>query len=226
MLRRLVTLVLLAVTAMATGCVSGRGFLPDRGRDAADIFTACVGLGGGARARVGPLHAGLILSVRSVGLRGGDFGDARGFQHDTELLCFSDEAFDPVAGADRGKSLVAGGDGIEIPFVTTLVGPYRERGRSAFPHYYYSQIEIQLGLLLVPRLGLNPGELLDFILGWTTVDIFDDDLEARKRESGRAEGGNRPPLAGSPAATPPCLLIWRSFSGQRLVPAASLPAFA
>ena len=30
------------------------------------------------------------------------------------------------------------------------------------------------------RLGLNPGELLDFGLGWTTLDIFADDLEARE----------------------------------------------
>jgi hypothetical protein len=30
------------------------------------------------------------------------------------------------------------------------------------------------------RCGFNPGELLDFILGWTTIDIFKDDIAGRK----------------------------------------------
>ena len=33
------------------------------------------------------------------------------------------------------------------------------------------------------KLGFNPGELLDFILGWTTIDIFSDDFEAKKQKS-------------------------------------------
>ena len=48
--------------------------------------------------------------------------------------------------------------------------------------HYYTQVEAAAGLLLIPsvRLGLNPGELIDFVLGWTTLDIFQDDLEAEK----------------------------------------------
>ena len=54
---------------------------------------------------------------------------------------------------------------------------------SPFPFYvvsenpaYYTQIEIAGGLLLCLRAGFNPGELLDFILGWTGVDIYGDDV--------------------------------------------------
>ena len=40
---------------------------------------------------------------------------------------------------------------------------------------YYTQIEIVAGLLLTVRAGVNPGELLDFLLGWTGIDIYGDD---------------------------------------------------
>lgn len=43
---------------------------------------------------------------------------------------------------------------------------------------YYTQCEVAVGTFFPSiRLGFNPGELLDFILGWTTIDIFRDDLE-------------------------------------------------
>ena len=46
---------------------------------------------------------------------------------------------------------------------------------------YYTQIEAVVGAGPSVRLGFNPGELLDFILGWTTIDIYKDDLERSKR---------------------------------------------
>ncbi len=41
-------------------------------------------------------------------------------------------------------------------------------------------LDPQGGLTL--GLGFNPGELLDFILGWTTLDIFKDDIEKGGRK--------------------------------------------
>ncbi|MDT8390564.1 MAG: hypothetical protein RRC34_08670 [Lentisphaeria bacterium] len=46
---------------------------------------------------------------------------------------------------------------------------------------YYTQIEVVVGVLGSIRLGFNPGELLDFILGWTTLDIYGDELGKRKK---------------------------------------------
>ncbi len=43
------------------------------------------------------------------------------------------------------------------------------------PAYYFTQLEIQAGLFLGLRLGLNPGELFDFLVGWAGFDPFDDD---------------------------------------------------
>jgi hypothetical protein len=42
--------------------------------------------------------------------------------------------------------------------------------------FYYTQIEAAAGLWYTVRLGFNPGELLDFLLGWTTIDILSDDV--------------------------------------------------
>jgi hypothetical protein len=46
----------------------------------------------------------------------------------------------------------------------------------------YTQIDILLGLGGTVRLGFNPGELLDFILGWTTIDIYSDDVASITRQ--------------------------------------------
>ena len=43
------------------------------------------------------------------------------------------------------------------------------------PGYYFTQIDFSTGLYFGVRIGINPGELLDFILGWFTIDIYDDD---------------------------------------------------
>ena len=46
-----------------------------------------------------------------------------------------------------------------------------------------TQLELALGLGGSLRLGLNPGELLDFLLGWLTIDLYDDDIEWKKWRS-------------------------------------------
>jgi hypothetical protein len=59
---------------------------------------------------------------------------------------------------------------------------------------YFSQIEIAAGLGLSVRLGFNPVELLDFLLGWFGIDIYGDDVEMKKAREERAKTSN-PPLA-------------------------------
>ena len=48
--------------------------------------------------------------------------------------------------------------------------------QAVFPLSYYTQIEAEVGLVGSVRIGFNPGELLDFLLGWTTLDVFGDDI--------------------------------------------------
>jgi hypothetical protein len=42
------------------------------------------------------------------------------------------------------------------------------------------QIDVQAACWLGLHLGFNPLELIDFILGWTTIDIFGDDKDPSK----------------------------------------------
>ena len=73
-------------------------------------------------------------------------------------------------------------DGLAIP--TPFVAAYLERHRARGPwiHPYFTDLEVAAGFIATFRVGANPGELIDFLLGWTTLDIFSDDLEARNKK--------------------------------------------
>ena len=172
-----------------TGCAAS--YWTDRGRDAADIFTVTVGVGGGAKARAGPIHGGLFVGQDKAGLRG---GEARSYSvsgcevfgiMSTEYTVLSAEGFG--YGADRGKDYGARG----YPLVSFVVaedeGPLIA-GKNGALHSYYTQLEVAVGVLGTVRLGLNPGEFMDFILGFTTIDVFNDDLAAA---NGQEEKSNQ-----------------------------------
>mgnify|MGYP000849657356 CR=1 FL=1 len=48
---------------------------------------------------------------------------------------------------------------------------------NGYPKSYLYQIEFVLGIYGGVRVGFNPAELLDFILGFTTYDLYDDDVK-------------------------------------------------
>ncbi len=152
-----VAMVLLACTGCATGYLDGRF------HDAADIFTATGGLGGGAKAQLGPVNLGLPLCVaeHEYGLRGGTLIASDMFSYDLWLLVLGTELF-VLEKDDRDKSFVVATFNPDGP---------RLEGTPAL----FTQIELLAGLGLTVRLGFNPGELLDFLLGWTTLDLYGDD---------------------------------------------------
>jgi hypothetical protein len=47
--------------------------------------------------------------------------------------------------------------------------PWAERAR------YLTQVEVVIAIGGSVRLGLNPLEAVDFVLGWTTLDVLGDD---------------------------------------------------
>jgi len=175
------------------GC-STSGYLGNRGRDAADVFTATVGFGVGAKARIGPIQTGALGVFEGVGLRGGCFGGASGRQK----FSFAGEHVFIVAGAEDTGSTEEIADlrdktyrtEAHFPFIATpkvhkvyqgegsgSKYPYNHTTQvSGFCESYYTQIEVVGALGPSIRLGVNPGELLDFVLGWTTLDIYGDDL--------------------------------------------------
>jgi hypothetical protein len=174
-----------------TGCATP--YMHERVADAKDILTATVGVGGGARARVGPLHAGLMVGLGDIGLRSGALMQTIGGPcnpNEIELIGYGEELFAPSRFPDYDISdarLEAKGYETEthfVPFVTTDARTTEDDESGQAPriglHPYWTQIDIQAGFLATVRLGFNPGELLDFILGWTTIDIFKDDLETQR----------------------------------------------
>ena len=63
-------LFLLLPVLFCAGCASP--YWQDRRADAADVFTATVGIGIGATARIGPLHAGLGANTDFYGVEAGE----------------------------------------------------------------------------------------------------------------------------------------------------------
>ena len=169
-----------AFSAICAGCAT-KGYIGDRMHDAGDIFTATVGLGAGGKARVGPLQVGLLINGEIGGVRCGECsllfpGEIVGPVETLPIYPYRgrDGFFKNVVPAEhniplqRGKAFVASTHRY-VPFVAT-----------ADQAEYYTQIEAVIALGVSIRLGFNPGELMDFILGWTTIDIYGDDIEWKK----------------------------------------------
>ena len=121
---------------------------------------------------MGPLHAGLYGGSDVYGLRGGQWGNKKksgGFgaivfpDLDIEATVWSLEDFS--FGEVRQKDFESRG----YPLLA-FAGWREHRTR-----YFYTQIEAAVGLLGGVRLGVNPGELLDFVVGFAGMDVFGDD---------------------------------------------------
>lgn len=173
-------LFLLLPVLFCAGCASP--YWQDRRADAADVFTATVGIGLGATARIGPLHAGLGANTDFYGIEAGE-----SVQGGLGLLVVgagyeaSDAAFGPF-----GRSVVHLGTDARRRGKNN-VPPSGERGLRPIPFWdppepaggnpaRWTQIEVAAGLLGGVRLGFNPGELLDLLLGFFGVDLYDDDI--------------------------------------------------
>ncbi len=192
----------LGLALAGSGCVGARWYFGDRWADAKDVFTASVGGGFGAKARVGPVNAGLLVNSDIAGLRAGecfylprskckmmiDSSPIVWNDFDLVVLVIGRDAFHPAGlfesefGTriqERSKDYYAGG----VVFLPARPGCYS----------YYTQVEVIAGIGGSLRLGFNPGELLDFLLGWTTLDIYGDDLAARREREERLKAKEPPP---------------------------------
>lgn len=174
----------LVAATLLQGCAST--YWANRWNDAKDVATCTVGLGLGAKARVGPLQVPFIIQSDYAGLRCGeaftspmrdDFwtyvseaGHVVDFPIPTYLADYGTlysgyEKFDPGGlAAVRHKRVRSQGMGL-----ATYDGDEENYG-------FYSQVEVTVGVIFSLRLGLNPGELLDALLGFTTFDLFNDDV--------------------------------------------------
>lgn len=187
----------LAITL--TGCATTRNYFANRGHDAADIFTLSLGKGGGATVRAGPIHAGLFAGTDRVGLRGGELWtqwsekppvwivDPLILLPGGDGICFYEDDFSAGSEA-RQKNYI--GRGV-CPFVAIPAIPegnsYNQFRFDADRKRFLTQIDASAGLYYTIHAGVDFAEVLDFILGWTTLDIMGDDLlwktEGKKPEN-------------------------------------------
>ena len=185
-------LLFLGLAVLSTGCASP--YMVDRGRDAADIFTIAVGVGVGAKGRAGPATVGVCASIDVVGIRNGILLDPLDSNVDLQstivplppcvadrppYLCFGFEALQVRCPAlsEQPLGMLAYS---EFPFITTSLYSGEDDAPQSARWKYWTQVDVVAALGPSVRLGFNSGELLDFILGWTTIDIYNDDLEKRK----------------------------------------------
>jgi len=217
--QKMFQLVSLGLIILTSGCAT-TGYWADRGRDARDIFTLQVGYGLGAKARVGPVQSGLLADIGGVGIRGGEALGIKDFwpkgcdqpaKQDYVGLVVGREA---LGGNDvsnrRGKSFASK----QILFASyPLTHPdnnqriwLEEHHMLLKPASCYSQIEVVAAAGISLRIGFNPGEMLDFLLGGFGLDIFHDDLSklnanaASSRRRGRQE---QRPAPRAQSALPP-----------------------
>ena len=201
-------LFILPLFALCMGCASP--YWQDRRADAADVFTATVGIGYGATARIGPVHTGLGINMDLYGLEAGEVGeltDSTQIKYDGPVAVDYCVVFQGDSGihlgpncSARGKQVAFGSYG--VPFWNP---PPPESPNPA----RWTQIEVAAGLVGGVRLGFNPGELLDFVLGFLGLDLYGDDLEGLPNdwvelaERCHAEGEARR-IAAEPSAVANC----------------------
>ena len=199
MKRILIVAAALAIITFLTGCATP--YMKDRARDAADIFTARIGFGAGAKVHIGPLQTGLLFNLDGIGLRGGEFYYSEEIDNPSEDMdyvfggtcSFIPADYDNSTAIKRNKYYVVTYSFLGIP----VNSPFYCRVPNTYSPCYFTNIEVVGGFLWTFRLGFNPGELLDFILGWTTLDIFKDDIETKKKVE-QSVAGYPPQGVGSP----------------------------
>ena len=173
---------ILLISIMFTGCSSVSNYSPytaKRYNDLKDTVTMTVGEGIGFKVRIGPLHGGLLYNKDYIGLRGGNFF-TNGYDSppmDAEILAWNAEYFNK--GFFRNKNYRFKPFDIRLMEhgnIANISGPVPFVNLAKVPFYYYTQCEIVIGIFGSLRIGINPGEILDWILGIFGVDLFSDDF--------------------------------------------------
>lgn len=168
-----ITTSLLAILAalFCSGCAS-TGSFKGRSHDLADIATVQLGYGLGAKLRAGPLHTGASWIFTPVGLSNGEFYGPAMMEEtcpaDVEVITHGVE-FSP-RGMERNKNYGTKFGSQPLPF---LMVPEDTDGT----HPFYTELRLAAGIGPAAVLGLNPGELLDFVLGFVGADIYGDDTK-------------------------------------------------
>ena len=210
-LKFLKTILLSIVISVGYGCQSN--YWEDRKNDSLDLFSFSYGYGLGVKPRIGPIAVSPFYYYRAnKGFKCGEFYDNQERDTDSSyMMPFTYlEGFQGGLMADkrnkaytsagalifvlampyRGSSwipiLPPGGPDVKISSSEketpegkeNVYDPNKETHIS-----FYTDIEVMIALGAGAKIGFNPGELVDFLLGWTTLDIFNDDVGIERNEA-------------------------------------------
>ena len=190
---------LLASLVVLPGC----GYWTDRVRDTADIVT--FGLEKslwGAKGQIGPLGSLGMYSTghtpngepAGLGLVGGRF----------QSYTFEDCTVPPLLGFVQARRTHVDNRRKDFHIVSAIWYPvlHPQTGLPS-PSFFggfegaddwrrvaprYTQVEIAVGLVYGVRAGFNPGELLDWLIGWFGGDLYCDDVGVLEPSDGEAGG--------------------------------------
>ncbi|TET37959.1 MAG: hypothetical protein E3J72_04520 [Planctomycetota bacterium] len=179
----------IAITLFFTmTCITGCAYLKDRGSDAADIFTAHIGLGYGlsAHAVVGPLGIGFGgAKAKVAGMRDREiffWNDYTELGFPLSNIHIFNGFYEPEGAGfcyASGLSLTSWlyVDDPAMWTVFFLGGPMQLDAMNK-PEWVYFVGDVHVSAtagFVTVRVGVNVIELIDFIVGWTTADIAGDD---------------------------------------------------
>ena len=161
-----------------SGCT--RTYWVNRGNDFLDIATGTVGYGAGATAHVGPVNTGLGFYQDTHGMRGGTVGQQEAIAPTAQLVLWGMDAMNYRSPRGQGQIEDLRNKNYWVPNyvipTSWVFSPMPGSGTDNIPAPYWTNIEVSGSLGFGFRVGFNPGELLDFILGFTTLDIYGDDI--------------------------------------------------
>ena len=211
-MRKHLQLILLSCLALGvSGCASTGTYFANRGRDAVDIFTLTVDRGLGVAAQAGPLSTGVGFIGDGVGLNCGGVGKFTDCG-DIHFLVLGWNEFKSPKGSGRNKtrghlqflcikSTSASFSG------SHRVNPFKDLLVDLFPGTWIedpgvTQFELSAALGIGPRAGFNLMELIDFIVGWSTLDVLGDDKAPAKKEIEIEQSDGETTSTTAPSAVP------------------------
>lgn len=195
--------------------VTGCAYMEDRARDASDIINVSAVTGVGVAAQVSAIDVTFGSLTNATGLEDGSFYCVPGFDLFPERT---------QAGQRQGCGLVntyaslrnetvehrnKNSSRMNFLGIFTAWGICGPSGKSQ-PNYW-TKFEVNAALGVGAKVGVNPGEALDFLLGWFCLDIYGDDIAAvttlpheaaHKSASKKPAQDMVPALAKAPANSP------------------------
>lgn len=181
-------------------------YIKNRGLDFMDMFGLRIGGAKAGRAAGAALRATALAQVAAVYFDGEHAGMDRraiGVWRERRLQgALGPLAYTHIETESRGGNDFAHGDtdwDARQPRGIIRNGEYWDDGRERF---FACGAEIQTGILPGFEIRFDPMELVDFALGWTTIDIYTDDVREgdRMRPDAPAPGEAGEILPGEEAA--------------------------